>query len=95
MSENKCQFHVGEEVWILPFDDAQKYIRGSGEVMFGIDKQRWNHMSSRSPFTITEVHSYGASEWVTLRGDCYDYGWPWWALSYDQYTATPVVEDLL
>ena len=21
MSENKCQFYIGEKVWIIPFDD--------------------------------------------------------------------------
>lgn len=89
MSENKCQFHEGDMVMLLPFDDLSSspfFVNGR---ICGIDREYWENTRKRNPYKIAVVHAGG--EAVQLKGA--SYWWPFCALKLEP--AGPTVEDLL
>ena len=91
MSENKCQFDIGEKVWILPFDDLYaQYGDGDGS-MFGIARGRWEEIQSKGLHEISNVDG----EDNTFRLKNMLFWWPSWALFPASPTVSVSIEDLL
>ena len=90
MSENKCQFHVGDMVSILPFDSLLETHRDvhTTDAIYGIRKDRWEEIRAKCPLEIEGI-------FISARLKGGEFNWPLWALVHDQQITSPVIEDLL
>lgn len=91
MSENKCQFYIGDVVRIMPFEDLSDEYIDADRTLYGIDEDLWEDARRLGAYEVSQLHEGG--EAVRLKSAMF--WWPVWGLKLDRQAAIPVVEDLL
>lgn len=86
----KCNFRVGDRVWILPFEEVAGRHR---LVCWGIPKEAWeNERKKCSPVTIGRLSDDGAANMIEI-----GYYWPLKALVLDdpESVQSVPIDDLI